>query len=314
MSSLVALLILLLHAGLMGLAVPALLGLLGVVQARLAGRAGPSLLQPWRDLRRLARKQPVLPESASPLLLAGPLVALTCLVAAALLVPSFALGMASAPAADLLVLAGLLAASRMAMAATAMESGGAIGSLSAGRAMSLAVLTEPVLLLVVFAVATMAGSTNLDSVAGALREGGSALRVSLGLGLAAAAIVALVETGRFQGGSVLGLGQDTAALTLSGWHLAAADCAAALRLVVWLSLLVVVFVPMGIAPVGAGLGAWVVGLVAWLTKMAVLAAVLTLVQAGRPALRWGAAPGLLGVALLLSVLAAVFLFIGQGLA
>ena len=314
MSTLVALLLLVLHAGLMAAAVPVLAGVLGALRARLTGRGGPPLLQPWRDLRRLARKQPVLPESASPLLFAGPVVALACLAVAALLVPSFTLGMASAPAADLVVIAGLLGAARLAMGLAALESGTSIGGLAASRGMSLAVLTEPVLLLVVFAVATMAGSTNLDSAAGSLRDAGSALLVSLGLGLAAAAILALVETGRFQGGSVLGLGRDTAALSFSGWHLAAAECAAGLRLVVWLSLLLVMFVPVGIAPAAAGVSAWAVGLVAWLVKMGLLIAGLALIEVGRPALRWSTAPGLVGVALLLGVLAAVFLFVGQGLA
>ncbi len=315
MTILPGLLILVLHAALILAAAPVLVGVLGMLRARLAGRTGPSILQPLRDLQRLARKQPVLPESASALLIAAPLASVTALAAAALLVPSFALGMASAPVADLIVIAGLLTASRMATALGGLESGAAIGGVAAGRVMSLAVLTEPALLLAVFVVATMAGSTNLDSVAGALREGGSGLRVSLGLALAAAAIVALVEAGRFQGrGSVLGLGADTSRLALSGWHLAVAEYAAGLRLAVWLSLLLVMFVPAGIAPAGAGLLAWILGLAAWVVKMAVLSAGLALMEAGRPALRWSWAPELLGMALLLGLLAAVFLFIGQGLA
>ncbi len=306
---------LLLHAMLMAVGTLMLAGVLGMLRARLAGRAGAPLLQPLRDLRRLARKQPVLPESASPLLVAAPLMSLVTMAAAALLVPSFALGMASAPAADLIVLAGLLAASRIAMALAGLDSGASIGGLAASRVMSLAVLTEPALLLVVFAVATMTGSTNLDAVAGALREGGSSLRVSLGLALAAAAIVAMVEAGRFQEeGSMLGLGRDTSRLVFSGWHLAVAEYAAGLRLLVWLSLLIVMFVPAGIAPAGGGLVAWVTGLLAWIGKLAVMTAVLALVDAGRPALRWTHGPELLGVALLLGLLAAVFLFISQGLA
>jgi formate hydrogenlyase subunit 4 len=314
-SFLIGLIILVLHAALIVMAVPAVSCVLGVLRARLAGRIGPALLQPVRDWQRLLRKQPVLPESASPVLLAAPLVSVTALAAAALLVPSFALGMATAPVADLIVLAGLLAASRVATALGALDSGTALGGVAAARAMSLAALTEPVLLLAVFVVASMAGSANLDAVAGALREGGSGLRVSLGLALVAVAIVALVEAGRFQArGSTLGLGMDTSYLSLSGWHLAVAEYAAGLRLVVWLSLLLAMFVPAGIAPAGAGLLAWIAGLLAWVVKMAVLTAGLALIEAGRPALRWTWAPELLGMALLLGLLAAVFLFVSQGLA
>lgn len=314
MTLFLGLVILVLHAALMLAAAPLLVGVLGLCRARLAGRAGAPLLQPFHDLRRLARKQPVLPESASRLLVAAPIVALASLAVAALLIPSFALGMASAPAADLIVLAGLLTVSRGAIAMAGLESGISLGGIAASRGMSLAILTEPALLLVIFAMATMSGATNLDSLAGMARDSGSGLRVSLGLALAAAAIVAMVETGRFQGGSVLGMGQDSARLAFSGWHLAVADYAAALRLTVWLSLLLVMFVPVGIAPAGGGVVAWLIGLLVWAAKMMALTAGLALTEAGRPAMRWTRAPELVGMALLLGLLATVFLFIGQGAA
>ena len=315
MRTAVGALALLLHIGLMAAAAPVLAGLLGVLHARLAGRVGPPVLQPWRDWRSLLRKQPVLPESASLLLPLAPLVALACLAAAAALVPSFTLGMASAPAADMVVIAGLLTGARMAMALAGFESGAAIGGVAASRTMSLAVLTEAALLLAVFAVSTIVGSTNLDSVATVLQESGSGLRVSLGLAAAAAAIVALVETGRYQaGGSLLALGHDTVGLALSGWYSAAADIAAALRLLVWLCLLIVMFAPIGIAPADGSVVGWVPGLLAWATKLAVLGGVIGIIQARRVDLRWRRAPELLAIALVLGVLAAVFLFVGRGLA
>ena len=304
--------LLVLHAALMAAAAPALAGMLAAMQARLAGRRGAPVIQPFRDLRRWARKQPQLPEGASAALAAAPLVSLAALASAALLVPSFALGLASAPAADLIVLAGLLALSRAAMAAAGLASGRAIGGLAAGRAMSLAVLTEPALLLVVFTVAVMAGSTNLDVVAGVLRDGGSGVRIWVALAMAAAAIVALAEAGRFAwGGGLLAAGRDTGGLAFSGWHLAVVAYGGWLRLLVWLSLLLAVFAPAGIAPAGAGLAACAVGVLAWAAKLTAMTAGLALVQAAQPMLRWSRMPALLGVALLLGLLAALFLFAGQ---
>jgi formate hydrogenlyase subunit 4 len=304
-----------LHAGLMLVAAPLLACGLGALRARLAGRAGPPLLQPLRDLRRLARKQPVLPESAPAWLAIAPLVSVAAIGTAALLIPSFALGMATAPAADLIVIVGLLATARLVTAMAGLAAGASIGGIAAGRRMSLAVLTEPALLLVVFALAIIAGSTNVDTIAGTLRDTNAGLRVSLGLAVAAATIVGLVEAGRFQSrGSVLGLGQDTATLVFSGWHLATAEYASALLLVVWLSLLVVMFVPIGIAAADSGPVAWAIGILAWAAKLIALAVGLALFEAARPPLRWSDVPELLGAALLLALLAAVFLFVGQGLA
>ncbi len=51
---------------------PLLLGLTRKVKARLLRRQGPSLLQPYRDLVRLARKEVVLAENASWLFRSGP--------------------------------------------------------------------------------------------------------------------------------------------------------------------------------------------------------------------------------------------------
>ena len=91
-----------LHAALVLAAAPLLAGLRALVRARLLGRAGPDVLQPCRDLARLLRKHPVLPDTTSWLFTAVPFVCLAVAVTAALLVPSFALGMATAPLADLI--------------------------------------------------------------------------------------------------------------------------------------------------------------------------------------------------------------------
>src|SRR5690242_589571 len=91
----------LLHAALTFAAAPVLIGVVRLAKARLLGRAGPSIWQPWRDLIRLGRKQPVLAENASPLFRAAPQVACTAIAAAAMLVPSFGLGMVTAPLSDL---------------------------------------------------------------------------------------------------------------------------------------------------------------------------------------------------------------------
>ena len=72
MSLLLALIAQILHGALMLAAGPLVVGFIRLVKARLLGRAGPSPLQPWRDLARLFRKQPVVAEGASWLFRAAP--------------------------------------------------------------------------------------------------------------------------------------------------------------------------------------------------------------------------------------------------
>jgi formate hydrogenlyase subunit 4 len=306
-----------LHVALMLAAATPLVGLVRRLKARLVGRVGPPVLQPWRDLRRLARKPPVLAENASALFRAAPLVSFAATMAAAALVPSFALGMASAPAADLLVIAGLLATARFAMALAAMDVGTAFGGIGASREMSFSAFAEPALLLVFLTLMLLAGSTNLDLISGLLRDGSLGLRVSLGLALVSTLAVALAENGRIPVDNPashleLGMVHEAMVLEYSGTDLALIEATAALRLLLWFSLIAAIFVPFGIAPAGAGPVAWAIGLGAWAAKMLGLALALAVFETSLAKMRVFRVPEYLGIAVLLGLLAAVFLFVSTG--
>jgi formate hydrogenlyase subunit 4 len=317
MSALIGIATLFVHTALMLAAAPVLTGCLRWLEARLVGRAGPSPLQPWRDLMRLARKHPVVALEASWLFRAAPAAAFAATLAAAALVPGFALGMASGPLADLLVIIGLLAGARAALALAALDAGTAFGGLGASRAVTFAVFAEPAMLMVIFALALLAGTTNLDAMAAALREGGPGLGVPLGLALLATVAIALAETGRhpLAGPATrieLAMVHQAMALEYSGFHLALVEWTAALRLLVWLTLIATLFVPAGQAAPSSGVLGWLLALPLWAAKIAVLATALGLVEAGTARMRLVRVPGLLGVALLLALLAAAFVFAGQG--
>jgi formate hydrogenlyase subunit 4 len=319
MSILAALVAQLLHVALMLATATPLVGLVRRVKARLVGRVGPPVLQPWRDLRRLLRKPPVLAENASWLFRAAPLVSFAATMAAAALVPSFALGMASAPAADLLVIAGLLAMARFAMALAAMDVGTAFGGIGASREMSFSAFAEPALLLVFLTLMLLAGSTNLDLVSGLLRDGSLGLRVSLGLALVSTLAVALAENGRIPVDNPashleLGMVHEAMVLEYSGSDLALIEATAALRLLLWFTLIAAIFVPFGIAPDGAGPVAWAIGLGAWAGKMLGLALALAVFETSIAKMRVFRVPEYLGIAVLLGLLAAVFLFVSTGFA
>ena len=286
----------LLHIALVLAAAPTLTGIHRWMQARLAGRVGPSPLQPWRDLVRLWRKSPVLAESASGVTAYAPMVVAAAIGVAACLVPSFTLGMAFAPLADLLVIAGLLMAARAALSLAAIDAGTTPGGMAASRTMLLGCLAEPAFLLVLFVLALLAGSLDLDLIAAMQIENGLAWRTGVGIGLAATMLAALVDVTPL----------DAAALDLAGRDLALIEAAGALRLLVWFNLIGAMFLPFGMASADDGPLAWLVGMAAWLARTLVLAAALTLAQAviGRVGLQRSVQ--VLGVAVLLGLLAAAF--------
>lgn len=309
----------LLHIGLMLAAAPLVVGVTRWLQARMMGRRGASPLQPLRDLDKLLRKTPVLAENASIVSEAAPYAGFAACLLAIALVPSFARGMSFAPLSDLILLAGLLAFGRMALALAGMDVGTAFGGLGAAREMSFAAFAEPALLLCVLTFAILAGTTNLDLIAATFRDDALGLRVSLGLAAMAMLAVAVAENARIPVDNPathleLTMVHEAMLLESSGRHLALWEYQAALKLTLWLSLLVAVFLPFGAAPEGSGPLAWVGGLVAWLGKMGVMCLALAGFESAIAKMRVFRVPEFLGAALLLALLAAALLFVSTGLA
>lgn len=293
----------LLHVALMAAAAPTLVGIIGWMQARCSGRVGPSVIQPWRDLSKLWRKQTIIAESASDVTALAPLAGAAATAVAACLVPSFALGMTLAPFADVVLIAGLLVLARCSLALAAMDAGVAIAGMAASRVMLLACMSEPALLLVGFVLALLAGSANLDIIAGMQLE--ADWRIPVILLLAAVLPAAFIDSALPD----MALKED-----LSGGELALVKATAALRLLVWFDLLGAMFVPFGMAPSGVTPLAWPLGLACWLARTLVLAALLVLVRVVFGRVRLIHAVKMLRVSVLLALLAAAFVFAGMGTA
>ena len=116
---------------------PGLTGLVRKAKARLQRRRGASVLQPYRDLRRLLGKEVVLADNASWLFRVAPYVIFATVWVAAALVPTFATGLAFSWTGDLIAIIGLLGAARFAQALAGMDIGTAFGGIGASRDMML---------------------------------------------------------------------------------------------------------------------------------------------------------------------------------
>lgn len=297
-AALLGLLALLLHLALVLVAAPVLTDAGRRVQGRLLGEAGPALRQTLWDFARLARKETLWPEGAGAVFLAGPVVDFAASLAAAALVPGFAHGMATAPAADLLLFAGLLLLARVARALAALAAGTASGGVAASEAMTRAALAAPAVLLVIFALTLATGTSNIDAIAAQPGTGSAAPRA---LAFAALALAAFALTRE-----EAGLRTDQ-----SGWSLALSDWASALRRLAWLALIAALMLPWGMAPAAAQPLLWVVAVPLWGVKLAALAVLLAVAETvtAPPAL-----PRLLGVAAVLAGVAVVLICAGPGAA
>ena len=134
------------------------------VRARLEGRAGGGVLQPWRDLRKQLRKQPITPRGTTLVFAAAPvLVAGTTLLVAAV-APFVATGSAAGPVADLFAVVGAAVLGTVALALAGLDTGTAFGGMGASREITIAALVEPTMLLAVFALSVPVGSANLGAI------------------------------------------------------------------------------------------------------------------------------------------------------
>jgi formate hydrogenlyase subunit 4 len=128
---------------------PLLTGYVRKVKARLLRRQGPPLLQPYRDLARLIRKEVVLADNASWVFRAAPYLIFATTWVAASLVPTFATGLAFSPAADLIAIVALLGSARFMLALAGLDVGTSFGGIGSSREMMIASLAEPAMLMVV---------------------------------------------------------------------------------------------------------------------------------------------------------------------
>src|SRR6185312_10769051 len=104
---------------------PLMAGLIVKIKAWFAGRSGPSVLQPYRDLSRLWHKGAVYSEVTTAVFRTGPRVIVASSLVAGLFVPLAGITAPLHFTGDLVVLAYVLALGRVATILAAMDTGSA---------------------------------------------------------------------------------------------------------------------------------------------------------------------------------------------
>ena len=295
---------------------PLLTGYVRMVKARLLRRQGPPLLQPYRDLLRLLRKEVVLAHSASWLFRVAPYLIFATTWVAAALVPTFAAGLVFSYAADMIAIVALLGSARFMLALAGLDVGTSFGGIGSSREMMIASLAEPAMLMVVFTLSLLAGSTQLSSIAASMQGPDVGVRVSLALALVGLVMVAIAENARIPIDNPathleLTMVHEAMILEYSGRHLALIEAASYLKLLLYLSVIACVFVPWGIAVSGQGFAAYLIGLTLYLVKLSGGGLLLAVFETAIAKMRVFRVPDFLGAALMLGLLATLLLFVSR---
>jgi formate hydrogenlyase subunit 4 len=297
---------------------PLLTGFVRKVKARLLRRQGPPLLQPYRDLLRLMRKEVVLAHSASWLFRVIPYIVFAGTWVAASLVPTFRSGLLFSWSADLIAIIALLGSARFFLALAGLDVGTAFGGIGSSREVMIASLAEPAMLMIVFTLALVVGSTQLSTMAAYVLSSGVGLRVSLGLALLALIMVAIAENARIPVDNPathleLTMVHEAMVLEYSGRHLALIDLASELKLLLYISLIGCLFVPWGLAATVASPQIVTIGIVSYLAKLVAGGALLAVFETAIAKMRVFRVPEFLGAALMLGLLGTLLLFVSRSL-
>jgi len=285
---------------------PLLAGWIKWHKCHLQNRAAPALWQPYRDLKKLLRKESVIAENASWLFRATPYLVFGTTILAASVVPMIATALPSMAIADVIALVGFFILARFFLALASMDIGTAVGGMGASREMTLASLTEPAFLMAIFTLAMTASTTNLSTTIETILAQGIVLRPSfifVALGLM---MIAIAENGRIPIDNPnthleLTMIEQAMLLQYSGRHLALIQWAQHIKLVIYGVLIANLFMPWGIATEYT-LEALLIGLVAIIAKLALLGIVLAVSETRMTKLQIFQAPNYINFAFLLCLL------------
>jgi formate hydrogenlyase subunit 4 len=287
---------------------PLLVGVMRQVRARMEGRVGAGVLQPWRDLRKLFAKEPLQAEGTGWLLSAGPVILVASSALVCVLVPLVgAVPFVLVPD-DLFVMVSVLLLGTVVLALVGLDAGSAFGGMGSSRHMTIAALVEPTVLVSVYALSVPVGSSALSLIVQARRDDPATVvsPVSL-LAIVALSIAVVAETGRMPVDNPsthleLTMVHEAMVLESSGRDLAWLELGSWLRLGALLGLVGSLLMPWGIAGEVTA-PALLLGLLMLVVKLVVLGSALAAGEVFLAKLRLFRVPELLAGSFVLAFLA-----------
>lgn len=307
-NNLIQLLLILLLAPMVG-------GLIKKIKAFSQKRQGAPVLQMYFDLFKLMKKETVVSETASWIYKATPYIVFSTAAAAALLVPvTTTLPMVPFPG-DIILLFYLLALGRFFMCISALDTGSTFGGMGASREAMISSLIEPSILVSVFTIGLIAGSTSIHQmmVTMAATEN-SLLQPVFILTFLAMLIIILAETSRIPVDDPathleLTMVHEAMLLEYSGRHLALMEYGAAVKQLILITLVVNLFLPVDqLIPV-AGAGGFLLSVALYFVRVVLLSIIIAVTEISTVKFRFFSIPNLAALAFILSFLGFLQYFI-----
>ncbi len=185
-----------LQALLIAVVAPLYSGFARVLRAKMHSRHGPSILQNYRDLIKLMKRQEILPAQGNLVFRITPYLTIVSVLLIAMIIPILVTQSPFGWVGDMILVIYLLVLIRFFTSLSGLASGSTFGGVGARRELFVSALIEPLMLLVLFVMALLAGSTNLGVISTGVVTGALPYYATVWLGMISFAFVVFVEAGK----------------------------------------------------------------------------------------------------------------------
>ncbi|EPL3704135.1 respiratory chain complex I subunit 1 family protein [Morganella morganii] len=257
---------------------PLFTGISRQIRAKMHSRQGPGIMQDYRDITKLLKRQSVAPRDSGFIFRVMPYVLLGSMLLLAMVLPVVTTTSLFSGAGDLIIILYIFALFRFFFSLSGLDTGSPFAGIGASRELTLGVLVEPILFLGLLVVALIAGSTNIGSISAVMSQGWVSPTATF-LAMLACGFATFIEMGKipFDVAEAEQELQEGPLTEYSGSGLALVKWGIGLKQVVVAVLFLSIFFPFGSASVLTA-GSLLLALVLMLVKLLVIFVLASLVE------------------------------------
>lgn len=258
---------------------PLMSGMARVIRAKMHSRQGPGILQDYRDIFKLLKRQDVSPQYAGGVFRLMPYILIGTMLLVAMTLPIVTWFSPFGAGGDVITLLYLFALFRFFFALAGLDSGSSFAGIGASRELTLGILVEPIMILALLVVALIAGSTNIGNISSMLAAHHWLSPTATLMALLACAFATFIEMGKipFDVAEAEQELQEGPLSEYSGAALALLKWGIGLKQVVVAALFLSIFIPFGKAETFT-LAALIGGATAFIIKLVAVFFVAALIE------------------------------------
>ena len=300
---------------------PLVIGYIRKIKARFQNRVGQPIIQPYRELYKLIRKDSVVSKNTSFVFLAVPYLLIGLMILLSILIPSVSIfadkssGLWTDSVIDIIGIIYIFALYTFALTLAGFDTGSPFGGLGATRDHMFAVLCEPLIFVAFLIPVLLSGTTQLSGIIAYNAANASILNIFLLIvGFIGFFIALLAENTRFPFDNPathleLTMVHEAMVLEYSGKQLALVESAAWIKLVLFFTLASSLFIPWGINTGDLTIQNLFIGLILFLLKIFIFATIIALIESTIAKLRIFKLPGVIAVSFLIVLIGVVYLIV-----